>query len=224
MFFLLQKALLFPFGPRLERGLQGVKKLPRGCREGLQAALMLGGFFKGHWSPEAPSHAWGWAFRRDTRPTQPGDQPACGGWSGGHPSFLMSFVSSPRKWFSRKSQMWKSTWAETRPCRSKRAWLRFCSKRRVASLASWILPTYLERLLHVQEEGAAALFFFLPICYSILSHVWLFVTPWTTECQAPLSSIISQSLLIFMSIELMMLSNHLIFCYSLLLPSIFPSI
>ena len=41
---LLQKALLFPFGPRLERGLQGVKKLPSGCREGLQAALMLWGF------------------------------------------------------------------------------------------------------------------------------------------------------------------------------------
>lgn len=38
---MLQKALLFPFGPRLERGLQGVKKLPSGCREGLQAALML---------------------------------------------------------------------------------------------------------------------------------------------------------------------------------------
>ena len=56
-FFMLQKALLFPFGPRLERGLQGVKKLPSGCREGLQAALMLGGFFNGHWSPEAPSRA-----------------------------------------------------------------------------------------------------------------------------------------------------------------------
>ena len=54
---MLQKALLFPFGPRLERGFQGVKKLPSGCREGLHAALMLGGFFNGHWSPEAPSHA-----------------------------------------------------------------------------------------------------------------------------------------------------------------------
>ena len=58
-FFLLQKALLFPFGPRLERGLQGVKKLPSGCREGLQAALMLGGFFNGHWSPEVLSRAEG---------------------------------------------------------------------------------------------------------------------------------------------------------------------
>ena len=56
-FFMLQKALLFPFGPRLERGLQGVKKLPSSWREGLQATLMLGGFFKGHWYMEAPSGA-----------------------------------------------------------------------------------------------------------------------------------------------------------------------
>ena len=44
-------------------------------------------------------------------------------------------------------------------------------------------------------------------------------------CQAPLSSIISQSLLKFMSIELVMLSNHLILYHPfLLLPSTFPSI
>ena len=54
---MLQKPLLFPFGPRLERGLQHVKKLPSGYREGLQAALILGGFFKGQGSPEAPSRA-----------------------------------------------------------------------------------------------------------------------------------------------------------------------
>ena len=42
---------------------------------------------------------------------------------------------------------------------------------------------------------------------------------------APLSSIISQSLLRFMSIESVMLSNHLILCHPLLpLPSAFPSI
>ena len=45
-----------------------------------------------------------------------------------------------------------------------------------------------------------------------------------TEQQAPLSFTISQSLLRFMSIESMMLSNHLILCCSLLLPSIFSSI
>ena len=49
--------------------------------------------------------------------------------------------------------------------------------------------------------------------------------PWTAACQAFLSFTISWSLLKFMSIELMMPSNHLILCHSLLLlPSIFPSI
>ena len=49
--------------------------------------------------------------------------------------------------------------------------------------------------------------------------------PWTVACQAPLSSIISQSLLKFMFLELMMLFSHLILCHPLLLlPSIFPSI
>ena len=57
----------------------------------------------------------------------------------------------------------------------------------------------------------------------LLSHVQLFVTPWTAARQAPLSFIISQNLLKFMSIESMMLSNHLILCHSLLLPSIFPT-
>jgi len=57
------------------------------------------------------------------------------------------------------------------------------------------------------------------------SCVWLFATPWTTACQAPLSSTIFWSLLKIMSIELVMPSNHLILCHSLLpLPSIFPSI
>ena len=43
-------------------------------------------------------------------------------------------------------------------------------------------------------------------------------------CQASLSIINSRSLLKLMSIELVMLSNHLILCHLLLLPSIFPSI
>ena len=47
----------------------------------------------------------------------------------------------------------------------------------------------------------------------------------TTAQQAPLSSTISQSLFKFMSIESMMLSNHLILCYPLLLlPSVFSNI
>ena len=59
----------------------------------------------------------------------------------------------------------------------------------------------------------------------LLNHVWLFATSWTITCQAPLSSTLSQSLLKFMSINLVMLSNNLILCCSLLiLPSVFPSI
>ena len=48
--------------------------------------------------------------------------------------------------------------------------------------------------------------------------------PWIAACRASLSTI-SPSLLRLMSIELVMLSNHLIFCCPLLLlPLIFPSI
>ena len=50
-----------------------------------------------------------------------------------------------------------------------------------------------------------------------LSHVWLFVTLWTAATQASLSSTISQSLLKFISIELVMLSIHFILCHPLLL-------
>ena len=61
--------------------------------------------------------------------------------------------------------------------------------------------------------------------WSSLSYIQLFATPWTAACQVSLSFTISQSLLRFMSIESVMLSNHLVFCDSLLrLSSVFPSI
>ena len=65
-----------------------------------------------------------------------------------------------------------------------------------------------------------------PVTFSVLfNHVQLFVTPWTAACHASLSFTISHSLLKLMSIESMMASNHLIFCYPLLfLLSILPSI
>ena len=141
---MLQKALLFPFGPRLERGLQDVKKLPSSCREGLQAALMLGGFFKGLWSTEAPSWCLRVSLSKRYSPNPawgPASLQRLVRWS---PIFLMSFTSSSRKWFSRKSQMWVSPRAAARPCRSNRAWVRFFSTRRVASIASWVYPTHLE--------------------------------------------------------------------------------
>ena len=58
-----------------------------------------------------------------------------------------------------------------------------------------------------------------------LSHVQLFVTPWTAARQASLTITNPQSLLKLTSIELVMPSNHLILYRPLLLlPSIFPSI
>ena len=62
-------------------------------------------------------------------------------------------------------------------------------------------------------------------CCSVAKSCPSLWTPWTAACQAPLSSTISQSLLIFMSIESVVLSNHLILCHPLLLlSSIFPRI
>ena len=59
----------------------------------------------------------------------------------------------------------------------------------------------------------------------MLSCVRLFVTPWTTARQPPLSFTTFRSLPKLMSIELVMLSNHPNFCYPLLLlPSIFPRV
>ena len=58
-----------------------------------------------------------------------------------------------------------------------------------------------------------------------LSRVRIFATPWTAARQSSLPITNSQSLLKFMSIALVMPSNHLILCRPLLLPpSIFPSI
>ena len=58
-----------------------------------------------------------------------------------------------------------------------------------------------------------------------LSHVWLFVIPWTAAHQVSLSITNSWSLLKLLSIEAVMLSNHLILCRPLLLlPSTFPNI
>ena len=63
------------------------------------------------------------------------------------------------------------------------------------------------------------------VIVQLLSHVQLFVTPWTPASQASLFFTISRSLLKLMFIELVMPSNHLILsCPLLLLPSIFPSI
>ena len=58
-------------------------------------------------------------------------------------------------------------------------------------------------------------------CCSVAQLCLTFAAPWTEACQASLSFTISWSLLKYMSV---ILSNHLIFCCPLLLPSVFPSI
>ena len=62
-------------------------------------------------------------------------------------------------------------------------------------------------------------------CFSVLSHVLLFMTLWTVEFQASLPFSVPLSLLRFMSIQLVMAFNHLILCHCLLpLPSNISSI
>ena len=56
------------------------------------------------------------------------------------------------------------------------------------------------------------------------SRVQLFATPWAAACQASLSITNSWGLLRFVSIELVMPSNHLILYHPLLLLLVFPSI
>ena len=59
----------------------------------------------------------------------------------------------------------------------------------------------------------------------LLSHVRLFVNPWTAARLASLSITTSQSLPKLISVESVMPSNHFMLCHPLLLlPSIFPSI
>ena len=77
----------------------------------------------------------------------------------------------------------------------------------------------------IQECSAFVTCSGLNVVVQWLSHVQLIVAPWTAVHQASLSFTISWSLLRLMTIELVMSSNHLILCHSLLLlPSIFPTI
>ena len=77
-------------------------------------------------------------------------------------------------------------------------------------------PLYLTAVSH---------WLFFAAAVQSLSHIQVFVTPWTAARQSSLSFTVSRSLLRFTSIESLMLSNHLILCPPLLLlPSIFTSI
>ena len=81
-------------------------------------------------------------------------------------------------------------------------------------------------IFNISNLGLLSFFSWLAsLVIQLLSCIWLFETSWTAECQASLFFTISQSFLWLMSIELVMPSNHLIFCCPLLLlPSIFPRI
>ena len=75
---------------------------------------------------------------------------------------------------------------------------------------TWMISTVSSRLVTVTQDH-------LIYCLvQSLSHVWFFVTPWTSACQTSLSVTNSRSLLKLMSIKSMMPSNHLILCHPLL--------
>ena len=68
------------------------------------------------------------------------------------------------------------------------------------------------------------LFYFYFFIFGIYFSFFFYLRIWIAAHQASLSFTLSLGLLKFMSIESVILSNHLILCHSLLLPSIFPTI
>ena len=87
------------------------------------------------------------------------------------------------------------------------------------SFSVWLISLKHNALNSIHVVANDKIWFFLIIDqYSIVSIVQslrlvqLFATQWTAACQASLSSTIFQSLLKLMSIESVMLSNHLILC------------
>ena len=104
-----------------------------------------------------------------------------------------------------------------------------------------LIKTIVKVILDLRKlDGEASIFFsgtnfmnyytmypkaYFVVVFQLLSHIWLFETPWTAAHQASLSFTISWSLLRLMSIESVMPSIHLILCHPLLLlSSVFPSI
>ena len=84
--------------------------------------------------------------------------------------------------------------------------------------------TQIIRASKVDKDGFCSGYLCIVFVVQSLTHVWLFETLWTTACQILLAWTIFQCLLRFMSIESVMLSNHLILFHPLLLlSSVFPS-
>ena len=80
------------------------------------------------------------------------------------------------------------------------------TQRQCKAMSFWV--TFLLRV-YLHLYWSIHLFLHLFVVVQLLSRVGFFATLWTVACQAPLSPIISWSLLKFMSIELVTLSNHL---------------
>ena len=91
-----------------------------------------------------------------------------------------------------------------------------CSSEGSFSVPHWLLASFLVPVPVFAEPWFSSV--------QSLSCVQFFATPWTAARQVSMSFTVSQSLLKFMPVELVMLSNRLIFCCPfLLLLSLFPS-
>ena len=85
--------------------------------------------------------------------------------------------------------------------------LDFVFNRNSIFLHKMINEIYLYVCCHLMQESNSV------VLVQLLSHIWLFATPWTAALEASLSFPISWSWLNLMSIELAMPSNHLVFCH-----------
>ena len=105
---------------------------------------------------------------------------------------------------------------------------RWTDKEDVVYIHNGILPIHKiqwNNAIYSNMDGSRDCHSVVSVSVPSLSHVHLFVTPWTAARQASLSFTNSRSLPKLMSIESVMPPNHLILCRPLLLqPSIFPNI
>ena len=85
---------------------------------------------------------------------------------------------------------------------------------------TWASREVLGRIRRYEQLTGTVSLLSLLFCHKVMSNS---ATPWTVACQAPLSSTISQSLLKFMFIESLMLSNHLILCHPFFCLQSFPA-
>ena len=113
---------------------------------------MLVGLLEGHWAPGAPDRAWG-CFQGDIHPVQPGEQPACEGWSGGCSSISPPCLGSGSAGSHRGGGLCGHNvgHADSKGL----VWCLLCEKNGFHSVLGFT-PLILRWLLHVQKEGTAA--------------------------------------------------------------------